>query len=74
MYENVNKKMICVVIKESCICFIDMVNLLKFLFFKKFCFDFKINKNIWNIGLYCLVCYKYVFVVFCRKNEIFNGY
>lgn len=65
MYENVNKKLICVVIKESCIYFyIDMVNLLKFLFFKKFCFDFKLNENIWKIGLNCLFCYKCVLLFF----------
>lgn len=64
MYENVNKKLIYVVIKESCICFTDMANLLKFLFFKKSCFDSKTNKNIGNVGLHCPACYKHVFVVF----------
>lgn len=76
MYEFVNKKLICVVNKESCIYFYtDMAKLLNFLFFKKSSFDSKTNKNIWNIGLHCSSCYKHVFVVFfCRKNEIFNGH
>lgn len=65
MYENVNKKLICVVIKESCIYFYtDMANLLKFSFFKKSCFDSKSNENIWKIGLNCSSCYKHVLLFF----------
>lgn len=76
MYENVNKKLICVVIKESCVYFYtDMANLLKFSFFKKSCFDSKSNENIWKIGLNCSSCYKHVLLLFFfRKNEIFNGH